>query len=69
VRDVMKRYLIAIKEETMPQKNGKKYFFPRIHSPDEELIFQALLSEEDIDIKKVMQTIVAGREVEKVREG
>jgi hypothetical protein len=58
----MKRYLIAIREEKIPETNGKKYLFPRVHSPNEEIIFQVILDETQIDIKKVMKTIVEGKE-------
>lgn len=58
----MKRYLIGIREETLAETNGKKYLFPRIHSDNEEMIFQVILTEEQVDIRKVMKVIVEGRE-------
>ncbi len=52
----MKRYKIQIVQEI---SNGcKRSFF---NMPKEEIIFQAILPEEEIDIKGVMREIVAGR--------
>lgn len=51
----MKRFKIEIRQEDIPE-NGKKLF----RSTKEEVKFQAMFFEDEIDIKQVMKQIVAG---------
>lgn len=53
----MKRYKIQISQENSNEKNS--VFLNR---SKEEMIFQVILPDEEIDIKAVMKQIVAGKE-------
>ncbi len=58
----MKRYKITIYEES---PNGKGFFGVLQRQSTEEAIFQVILTEDKVDIQKVMETVVGGKECPK----
>jgi hypothetical protein len=60
----MKRFKIEISEEEVRDGNDKKFFN---HRSREQVVFQILLPEGEVDIKGVLQKIVAGPSLDKVK--
>lgn len=53
----MKQYRITISEETIPEGPNGKFHWMKVDKREHD-VFQYLVHEKDIDIKKVLRTIV-----------